>query len=848
MIYNLKKFLLYMNDINNYNTKLTSQYEKWENAKLLCEMNCPVQSQYIVPKMLKIQQNFYELQNKLINTLIEETLKKTYLTMYSNAQVTIDILMRNLFERTADVGFLATDDVIIDYILNSSEESKLEIKDRLKKYTQKYSVYHDIIIFDTNYKVLVNFDDSNNISNKIIDSPYLKEVYTSNEPYIEVYDETKLLNKKKGHMFMGKIYDNDNKVIGIICFSFKFENEMQSIFKSILKSDYISIITIIDDNNIVISSSDENNIPIGARLQTCEKQNEIIYYRGIKYLAATVKTNGYQGYFGLDWRAQIMVPLNIAFEETSNNLIKSVDQNIINSLLENSYYFSSELTEILKSTRDVNKMLRRFVYNGQHINSTDINNAELKALKPLFIHINNVGQTTKNYFYKSIKSLFATIISSSLYDISSLSSLCIDIMDRNLYERANDCRWWALDENFKEILSADELSSSDISKLTNILEYINNLYTVYANLFIFDKEGRIIAVSNPDYNDNLGEILNDKYIRNTLENSKQQNYYVSKFKRTKQYKNNYTYIYSASITNNGSTVGGIGIVFDSELQFKSMLEESLESKKDSFAVFINENNQIISSTNPELKVGEKWEYINQFNLHECKDVFTTLVEYNGAYYSMGCTKSKGYREYKNSNIYHNDTYAIVFEKLSQNIEMSNSFQDEQIIVSNITSTKNNEDLMDIAIFIIGGQYFAFEQQYVKDVIEPDVIEIPYTNDWILGIVIYNDKNVLVIDSSKLLGKDISNNPNHILIVNVEDTLVALQVDDVNTVIEITKSSLIPINTGEKSFVRGIVSIQEKDNLKNIIMLNNNMIFDKVRKKAVDYDFEKSLKYIENLGK
>ena len=74
MIYNLKKFLLYMNDINNYNTKLTSQYEKWENAKLLCEMNCPVQSQYIVPKMLKIQQNFYELQNKLINTLIEETL------------------------------------------------------------------------------------------------------------------------------------------------------------------------------------------------------------------------------------------------------------------------------------------------------------------------------------------------------------------------------------------------------------------------------------------------------------------------------------------------------------------------------------------------------------------------------------------------------------------------------------------------------------------------------------------------------------------------------------------------------------------------------------------------------
>lgn len=846
MIYNLKKFLLYMNNIKNYNNRLSSQYEKWENAKLLCEMNCPEQSQFIVPKMLKIQQNFYELQNKLINTLIEETLKKTYLTMYSNAQVTIDILMRNLFERTADVGFLATDNVIIDYILNTSEESRLEVKDRLKKYTQKYSVYHDIIILDKDYKVLVNFNDSNKISNSVIDSPYLKEIVNSNEPYLEVYDETPLLNNKKGHMFIGKITDSDNRIIGMICLCFKFENEMQSIFKSILKSDYVSIITIIDNNDTVISSSDENNIPMYARLQPCERQNEIVYYRGIKYLAATVKTNGYQGYFGLDWRAQIMVPLNIAFEETSNSLIKSVDQKIINNLLENSYYFSSELTEIMKSTRDVNKMLRRFVYNGQLINSTNISNSELKALKPLFVHINNVGQTTKNYFYKSIKSLFGTIISSSLYDVSSLSSLCIDIMDRNLYERANDCRWWALDKTFKEILSADKISLSEISKLTNILEYINNLYTVYSNLFIFDKEGCVIAVSNPEYNDNIGQILNDKYIRNTLENNKQQNYYVSSFKRTKQYKDNYTYIYSASITYNGATVGGIGIVFDSELQFKSMLEESLKTKKDSFAVFINDKNQIIASTDPELKVGEKWGYIDQFNLNECADLFTTLVEYNGAYYSMGCTKSKGYREYKNSNIYHNNTYAIVFEKLSQNIEMSNSFQDEQIIVSNITSTKNNEDIMDIAIFIIGGQYFAIDQQHVKDVIEPEIIEIPYTNDWILGIVIYNGKNVLVIDSCKLLGKNLCDNPNHILIIAVEDTLVALQVDDVNTVLEIPKSSLIPINAGAKSLVKGIVSIEEKDGLKNIIMLNNNMIFDKVRNKTTDYDFEKSLDYIKNL--
>jgi hypothetical protein len=30
-------------------------------------------------------------------------------------------------------------------------------------------------------------------------------------------------------------------------------------------------------------------------------------------------------------------------------------------------------------------------------------------------------------------------------DCLSGASLAINIMDRNLYERANDCRWWALD-------------------------------------------------------------------------------------------------------------------------------------------------------------------------------------------------------------------------------------------------------------------------------------------------------------------------------------------------------------------------------------------------------------------
>ena len=37
-----------------------------------------------------------------------------------------------------------------------------------------------------------------------------------------------------------------------------------------------------------------------------------------------------------------------------------------------------------------------------------------------------------------------TVVSAILEDAQQLAALAVDVLDRNLYERANDCRWWAL--------------------------------------------------------------------------------------------------------------------------------------------------------------------------------------------------------------------------------------------------------------------------------------------------------------------------------------------------------------------------------------------------------------------
>jgi len=46
---------------------------------------------------------------ELIEALANESLKKVTASTGMRARVVVDILIRNLFERTADIGFLATD-------------------------------------------------------------------------------------------------------------------------------------------------------------------------------------------------------------------------------------------------------------------------------------------------------------------------------------------------------------------------------------------------------------------------------------------------------------------------------------------------------------------------------------------------------------------------------------------------------------------------------------------------------------------------------------------------------------------------------------------------------------------
>ncbi|MBC3888903.1 chemotaxis protein CheW [Acetobacterium paludosum] len=840
-----------MPDVQECNKSISDLNDQWDNIKLLSEINCPIQSKSVLPNMTKIQNGFCDLQHELIDTLVFEKLKKMEQKIVSKTQVAIDILIRNLFERTADIGFLATDDDIRRFVENDerTDSDRNVILSRMREYVAKYSVYEDIIVLDRNYQVLANLDEKNNILGKRIKGPNLTKTMSGEQNFVEYFKNSKLqYGEKNSHIFSSRICkEGTSETIGLICLCFRFENEMKQIFEK-LTNDYDgSVITIIDDTNTVIASSDENHVPIGINVESVESgENGVVYYRGSDYISKTISTQGYQKYFGLGWKGHVMLPLRLAFRDNRN--LNNIDSTVSSGLMRQADSFSTELNEIINKTQTINGSLKRIVYNGQIIARDDSIDAEYSRLKPILRAIGRIGTNTSNLFESSVSSLFSTVVSTSLVDTGFLASLCVDIMDRNLYERANDCRWWALDSTIRRILAKNEIDPTSQNKLTDILSYINDLYTVYSNIFVFDLTGTIVAVSNPNHSEDIGKTLTTPFISEILMNSQPEKYFVSPFEKSDLYDNRHTYIYGASITdfnNSSRTVGGIGIVFDSEDQFKTILQESLNTDNDTFAVFADRNKKIISSTNDAYEVGEMLNLPDELFTVSNGNTRSEILVYENCYYSIGCACSASYREYKNSDGYKNDVIAFVFEKMANYSEMPPEKAVYKEIEQSDFAFSMSAESKKLATFVINGQVYGLEQSYVVEALEASkAISVPGTNSVIRGAVEFNESYYAVVDALALFDKnEPSLNATHLLMLKLSDTeMIAIQVEKLVSVLEISLKDIQPVSVS--SAITGIICLTDGSD-RTILEMDPQIILAKLAENQVDEDLAAALPLLES---
>ncbi|MCG3672352.1 chemotaxis protein CheW [Aliarcobacter butzleri] len=845
----LYPIIKYIEDVDKYKDELGTLSSSWDMLALLGQLGD------INIDIGKTKENFLNLTSTLLNHLSFQQIKKVTQEMRFKSQVTIDVLIRNLFERTADIGFLATDDDIrlfLENFVSKYDENSLvikqEIQKKFKEYVSKYSVYFDIVLFDIHGKIVVRLNEDINLEK--VDTSFIQKVLNTSDDYIESYKYHDFLPQyKKSLVYSYKVTksnDSGSKDLGVLALCFRFTDEMNAIFGNLVDAKNKECLTILDEDGYVIASSDKEHINLGVKLSIVLNENyKIVSYAGRDYIAKTCETNGYQGFYGLKWYGHIMIPLEYAFlSDELNSLV--VDENIINSMMENEQHFSKELKEVFYNSKTIQDNLIRVIWNGNIVQSK-LNSTNREFSRAL---LNEIG-ITGNKANSSLDNLNQTIISSILKDCEFLSSLAIDIMDRNLYERANDCRWWALNSYFKEALDDYSTISEKKEELSSILKYINDLYTVYSNLIIFDKNGKIIAVSNEKEQYLIGKILTQDWIEKTLTLKDTSKYCVSKFEKTNLYENESTYIYCSAIRSfkdDNDVVGGIAIVFDSSAQFYTMLDEILpkdiygNKQKGVYAFFTDKNKQIIATTSTNFEVNSYLDIDDSFFKLKNGQNLSRIIEFRGNYYAVGVKCSSGYREYKSAvDDYKNDVLSFVFiliGKANSNVILSHSK------TKFLTSQKREftGETIELATFYLGKRLLAVNS---KNVIESigieelqESIEMNKKN-YFKGMVLHKNKLISVLDIRDFVNEEIEDGTlkNIILVEYDKDNVehcVGLLVSSLETICTVEEKSIQHIQNhflGSGTLIESLVDIKDSEESKIAMLLNIKKLDDNFTKRV-----------------
>jgi chemotaxis signal transduction protein len=489
--------------------------------------------------------------------------------------------------------------------------------------------------------------------------------------------------------------------------------------------------------------------------------------------------------------------------------------------------FSEDLRSIPVQADYIQHELERTVWNG-NVRESD------GQSKVLLWNISDAGARTKRVFEQSIGNLHETVVNGILNDVEFQAALAVDIMDRNLYERANDCRWWALTSAFRQTLSQPEISIRDAEGISAILTYINGLYTVYSNLFVYDSNGRILAVSKQSESRILGTVLSDDWVRETFSLENSQNYSVSPFKSTPLYGDRHTYIYGAAITsihNENNCVGGIGIVFDSEPQFREMLLDSLPRSEKCgvldgcFGIFADRRGRVISSTSGRFPVGESLDIDPAFFALPKGEGTSKIIAYHGYYYAVGSRVSAGYREYKVDDRYVNDVIGMVFVPLAEVAEQAKKVHRRlEMGMGAGNARAGGQECMELATFYIGNKWLGINAVKVREAVNSDgITTLPGADDFVIGTIMNNNKIITVIDirTQLRLPREEFDSTAPIVVVEIESECVGLVVDALG---EIPEVSMTRVTSGKNflaspdSYIECIIKPAENSDQKELLVV------------------------------
>jgi hypothetical protein len=149
--------------------------------------------------------------------------------------------------------------------------------------------------------------------------------------------------------------------------------------------------------------------------------------------------------------------------------------------------------------------------------------------------------------------------------LTDLALTNIDLIDRNLYERSCDVRWWATDGSLVDALT--EQNDVAYRQASQRMSVILSAYTVYLDLVLSDLQGRVIANGRPNHYRSLGtSVLNQTWYQAALKTKSGEEFGFEGVHASPLVNDQRILAYSCAVRSAGQThgqpIGVLGILFN----------------------------------------------------------------------------------------------------------------------------------------------------------------------------------------------------------------------------------------------------------------------------------------------
>jgi chemotaxis signal transduction protein len=575
---------------------------------------------------------------------------------------------------------------------------------------------------------------------------------------------------------------------------------MRAIFGALVSPDDASVAVLLDAQRAVVASSDPYQVPVGTVLGSVSARSRTLRFGGREYLAAQTRAAGYQGYRGPGWDGCVLVPVDLAFRA---DLSAQDAPALADARVAGSHLFGAELQSIPAQARNIQRGLERLVWNGQLRIRREQDGAALdtRFAGALLARVTGTGQRISAVFERAIGDLQRAAVTSVLEEVRACSALGIDILDRSLYERANDCRWWALDRSLQQVARAASTAGAagTSAEAAAVLRHIHGLYTVYSELLLLDARGRVLATSTGTPG---AATVDAPWLPSALALRGDQAFVRSVFAASPLYDGRHTYVFAAPVSGDSGNAGCVAIVFDSEAQIEAMLRDTLPVDGEGLplaqasGLFVTRSGTVVASTHAVWKTGGAVPFADRLASLARGASSGLLLDIDGVPHVAGITMSGGYREYESTAACGpEDVACVMLIAVDAEGTQATGPSVERFAPPRTPPTAPGPDRVVLASLRVGDQWLGLPASQVIEAVAAS------TSGGTPGIVMHQGKPLAVRDIHQLRGErthaGAARGGDGLLVV-CEDAAgqrFALRVDEVGTVFDVPRDALRELPPG-----------------------------------------------------